>query len=92
MNVLTAVKTGLLWPVAQLAFLYYQHEVGAINKWYTNAWRWCEEDCNIQFILARQEDVLAMQEEELEDAYERYVNVCRFCNAIPIEPIEGEFK
>lgn len=91
-RLLSAVKTGLLWPVAQVAFLYYRHEVDTINKWYTSQWRWSEEDCNIAFILARLEDIVAMHEEELEDAYERYVNVCRFCNAVPVEPIEGEFK
>lgn len=86
-KLLATARATVLAPLSWVAEWVYVHDVAAINNWYDNAWRWSEEDCNIDFILARKEDVLKLQEEELEDAYERYVSWCRWCLAVPIEPL-----
>ena len=73
----------LVQPVSWALHAHYHSRANNINKWYAEAWRWNDDDCNVFFINAKQEDVEAAQEEELEEAYELYVDMCRPFGIVP---------
>ena len=79
----------LIWPVEQVFAWRYVHEAKSINDWYNSLWRWNAEDCTlVDFIQARQEAVDNAQDEELEAAYNRYVDKCRAFGIVPIDYID----
>ena len=78
----------LMQPVALVLWLWYKRHARSINDWYAHVWQWNNDDCNVFFIAARKEDVDAAHEEELEDAYNLYVDMCRSFGIVPKDFID----
>ena len=83
------LSLALIWPLALANEWWYTKEAVDINKWYADMWRWNAEDCAlVDFIQARQEAIDNAQDEELEAAYNKYVDKCRAFGIVPIEYID----
>lgn len=83
------VTYALVRPIAWAVWLWYAWKVRAVNEYYAHSWQWNNEDCGVFFIAARKEDVDAAHEEELEDAYNLYVDMCRPFGIVPKEFINS---
>ena len=73
----------LVQPIALALWVWYARKVRAVNDYYAHAWQWNDDDCNVFFIAAKKEDIDWQHEDELEEAYNMYVDMCRPFGVVP---------